>query len=96
MNETQWQARITDLCDWYRMKWYHVNDSRKDKSGFPDLVIVGKHGVVFAELKSDTGKVSMAQREFLDALHVAGAEVYIWRPEDWPQVQRVLKRLADG
>lgn len=96
MPEHEFQRRVTDLCDWLRLTWYHVTDSRKDKSGFPDLVIVGKQdrGVVFAELKSSNGKVSMAQEKFLGDLRHAGARVYLWRPEDWPQVQNVLKGLA--
>jgi hypothetical protein len=94
MNETQFQEKVTDLCDWLRLRWYHVNDSRRDKAGFPDLVIVGPHGVVFAELKSSSGKVSAAQKEWHDDLRLAGSEAYIWRPDDWPFIQNTLQRLA--
>lgn len=96
MREDQWQERITDLCDWHRLLWYHVTDSRKDKAGFPDLVIVGAKGTIFAELKSTTGKVSEKQREWHEKLRLSGAEAYIWRPEDWDQVQSVLRRISGG
>lgn len=94
MPEKAFQDMVTELCDWYRLLWYHVTDSRKDKAGFPDLVIVGKTGVAFAELKSTSGKVSTAQMDWNQRLQLAGAEAYIWRPEDWPTVQKILKRLA--
>ena len=94
MPEHAWQDRVTGLCDWYRLLWYHVHDSRKDRAGFPDLVIVGPGGIAFAELKSTSGKVSAAQEEWYLGLRRAGGRAYIWRPEDWPEVQNVLKELS--
>lgn len=94
MPEIAWQNKILSLCRWYRLRTYHTYDSRRSDPGFPDLVIVGKRGVVFAELKSSKGKVSLNQQAWWEDLNKAGAEAYIWRPEDWPQVQDVLKRLA--
>lgn len=94
MTEAEWQRRITDLCDWHGLKWHHEVDSRKSKSGFPDLVIAGPSGVIFAELKREKGRVSKAQQDWYDRLHRSGAEVYIWRPSHWDEVQVVLRRLA--
>ncbi len=51
--------------------------------GLPDLVLVNPRGdVVFAELKTDNGSVSRAQRDVLLAAHKAGVDVYVWRPRD--------------
>lgn len=94
MTEAQWQGRVTGLCDVLRLKWHHETDSRKSKSGFPDLVIAGPGGVIFVELKKQKGRVSAAQREWLMALTAAGASAYVWRPSDWPVAERVLRRLA--
>lgn len=94
MNESQFQQKVTDYCDWLRLRWYHVNDSRKDKAGFPDLVIVGPSGVIFAELKSTSGKVSAAQNDWWRDLTIAGAAAFIWRPEDWHIIDRELTRIA--
>lgn len=49
--------------------------------GFPDLVLARSGRVVFAECKSEKGRLSDEQVSWLDAL--AGAEVYVWRPADW-------------
>lgn len=92
MSEAEFQKALTDLCDWRHLLWYHVNDSRKDKSGFPDLVIVGSR-TIFAELKSERGKVQPEQQEWIDRLALAGAEVYLWRPSDLQSALKVIKSL---
>lgn len=61
-----------------------------DGAGFPDLVLT-RDRVIFAELKSETGRTSYAQDAWLSALQAAGAETYIWRPRHWADVERILK-----
>lgn len=85
MNEAQWQQRITDTCDLYGLVWHHETDSRRSKAGFPDLVIVG-NSTIFAELKTDRGRVSTAQQFWLDRINEAGGEAVVWRPRDWDRV----------
>lgn len=58
--------------------------------GFPDLVLV-RDRVVYAELKTDTGRLTLEQELWLDALSHAGAEVHVWRPKD---EQEVIECLA--
>jgi len=61
--------------------------------GFPDLVLCRPPRVIFAELKRVGGKVSVAQREWLDALQACnGVECYVWYPDDWEQILSVLSR----
>jgi hypothetical protein len=94
MTEAELQRKITDLCDWLRLKWHHETDSRKSKRGFPDLVIAGPGGVVFAELKGPKGKLSKEQAEWLAMLLLGGTKAYCWFPEDWPEVEATLYALA--
>lgn len=54
-----------------------------DGAGWPDLVLVRGPRLIFAELKSATGKLSPAQEEWKDTLERAGQTVYVWRPADW-------------
>jgi hypothetical protein len=94
MSEADWQKRITDYCDHLRLRWHHEVDSRRSKSGFPDLVIVGRR-VLFAELKRENdSKVTPEQADWLRDLRDAGVEVHVWRPSDWPYVARRLRVLA--
>ena len=61
-------------------------------AGFPDLVLCHeRRGVIFAELKSDKGKLSAMQVVWSEALTVAGQEVYCWRPKD---IEDISTRLA--
>ena len=51
-------------------------------AGFPDLVLAHhERGLIFAELKTEKGKASDAQDNWLRILH-PHAECYLWRPSD--------------
>jgi hypothetical protein len=64
-----------------------------DGKGFPDLVLTGRGRVIFAELKNETRPLEPEQRVWLDALTIAGAELYVWRPSDYRagEVERILR-----
>ncbi len=71
---------------------YHVHDSRRDEAGYPDLVMVRDGRCIYAELKSERGKLRPAQRVWLDALgQVPGVEVYCWHPRDMDAILAVLQ-----
>lgn len=93
MSEAQYQQRILEYCDFLGLLVFHDNDSRRNRAGFPDLVIVGRRRVLFRELKTDTGKLRDDQKTWLSRLVAAGADVGVWRPRDWPQVVQILKGL---
>lgn len=93
VTEADFQQRILDWCGYRRLKFFHDNDSRRNKAGFPDLVIVGPRGVLFRELKTDTGRVSPEQSDWLADLTRAGADADVWRPADWARIQRELEAI---
>lgn len=63
-------------------------------SGFPDLVLVhpgnpARHlpaQIVYAELKTQRGKLTTGQQQWLNALHAAGQTAVVWRPSDIPAI----------
>lgn len=59
---------------------YHTFDSRRSEPGFPDLVLVGKWGVMYRELKKENGRLTVAQKTWLAALQEAGQDAGTWRP----------------
>lgn len=63
---------------------YHTHDSRRSAPGFPDLVLVNPRTgrVLYRELKTNKGRVSPAQQDWLDGLAAAGQDVGVWRPND--------------
>lgn len=60
---------------------YHTRDSRGSARGYPDWTITGSR-VLFRELKTQRGKVTAEQQQWLDALTAAGADAGVWRPAD--------------
>ena len=67
-----------------------VSYSRRIGPGFPDLVIAGHGRVIFAELKSEKGKLTEDQKAWQEVLY-RDAEWYLWRPSDWPEIEFNLK-----
>jgi hypothetical protein len=66
-----------------------------DGAGWPDLVLVRPPRLIFAELKSESGKLRPRQTEWLDVLRLLPqAETYLWRPSDWDALVEVLTGTA--
>lgn len=64
---------------------------RSDGKGFPDLVLAHRtRGVIFAELKTEKGKLSTDQVEWAGAL-LPHVEHYVWRPH---QLDLIASRLG--
>lgn len=67
-------------------------------SGFPDLVLVhsgnmvtgSKPMVVFAELKTQRGKTTASQEQWLTALRACGQMAFVWRPAQMQEIQQLL------
>ena len=58
--------------------------------GFLDLVLCKPPRLVFAELKSRDGRLTADQAAWADALTLCGADVRVWRPADWTEVEVLL------
>lgn len=75
---------------------YHTFNSKRSAKGFPDLVLVhpAKSLVLFRELKTEKGKTTAEQDEWVSALAGAGQDAGVWRPSDWVsgQVQAELNQ----
>ena len=61
---------------------YHARSSIGSASGWPDWVILGPDGAIFAELKSERGRVTPAQRRVGSMLMRLGFRWVVWRPSD--------------
>lgn len=70
LTEAQFSGLVVDVARFGGWKRYHTHDSRRSNHGFPDWVFVKGPRLIFAELKSEVGKVRDDQREWLDALLV--------------------------
>jgi len=89
-NEAAFLQQVKSLAFMYGWSCHHSSPTQTAKgrwltsgsAGFPDLVLSHKtRGLIFAELKTATGKTTSAQDEWLERL-TPHAEVYLWRPYD--------------
>ena len=69
---------------------------RNDSAGFPDLLVIHPNAarIVAAELKTNTGRQTDRQREWLRDLKAAGVETYVWRPSSWFDMDDALRNLT--
>lgn len=97
-SEADFQRAVIDLCRWLGLHYFHDNDSRRNRAGFPDMVICGQHGVIFRELKSATGRIRPEQATWLSRLQLAGADADVWRPRDMEtnRIKTELLNLVNG
>jgi len=94
LTEKDFESQIKDLARLFGWKYYHTWRSIHSPAGFPDCVLVRQSRIIFAELKSEKGKVSPAQQEWLDALGNVGdkdVQVYLWHPSDFDKIVEVLR-----
>ena len=75
------------LCGW---DYYHDSNNRHSMPGFPDLVLVRNGDLIFCELKTMTGRLSLEQFLFITALRQRQYEAYVWRPCDWTAIRQRL------
>jgi hypothetical protein len=101
-SERAFQDKVIAMAIMYGWKVHHVRPGMNSKGrwmthvqghiGFPDLVLAhASHGIIYAELKSDTGRATVEQLNWLQVLNEAGAECYVWRPADF---HYIVKRLG--
>jgi hypothetical protein len=108
MTERIFQDHVLQLCRMYGWLAHHVPPMRYNNknalgnnwgtgglAGMPDLTLISQNGrgIIYAELKTATGKVSPLQQQILNTLERNGAEVYIWRPRDLTAIAARLSGL---
>jgi hypothetical protein len=84
------------LCARYRLWWHHERDSRGTTPGWVDLVILGRLGAIFAELKGPFGTRSPAQVTVGYSLEAIGLNYQLWTPRDLAsgRIERELAAIA--
>ena len=98
MSEDELLGSTVALAEYLHILVFHVRDSRTLKigQGFPDLVLAGSAGVIFAELKGFDDVLSSAQKSWKWKLQAGGAHWQLWRPPDWftGRIEHELRRIA--
>ncbi len=91
-SEKSFMAQVVALAKLRGFIVYHTFDSRRSVKGFPDCCFARRSDgrLIFAELKSDHGRLTPEQEMWLAVLRATEAEIYVWRPCDWADVERIL------
>lgn len=79
------QAPVEILCERLGLRYHHCRHaySCSGQAGFPDLVIAGVHGVIFAELKlSSYHKRNSQQSVWFHTLEASGQNYRLWTKQD--------------
>jgi hypothetical protein len=102
--ERDWQRFVINLAHTLGWRVAHFRTAQNqrgqwltpvaaDGAGFPDLVLA-RDRIIYAELKTNTGKLSAQQVQWQQAITATGGEHHVWRPRDKDVVQRVLERTT--
>lgn len=106
-SERDFQRAVMDLARQTGWTVGHIHDSRRqiapgnfvgdiDAAGLPDLLLARGGQLIFAELKSQRGRLASGQVRWLDALRQVAVNapaqlaVHVWRPADWPEIAHTL------
>lgn len=89
VTERELTAQVVELAKMLGWRRYHTWRSKHSAAGYPDETLV-RDRVIFLELKTETGRVSAEQRDWLRALDQANAEVYLIRPRHLDQLAHIL------
>lgn len=105
ISEKQLTASVIELCGYHpRIRVAHfrpaqlengrwVTPVQGDGAGFPDLVIAGPGGVLWRELKTESGRLSTEQRDWISVLDAGDQDIGLWRP-GCLETGRVAKEIA--
>jgi hypothetical protein len=103
VSERDLREQIRDLARIYGWRLAFTQYSIRSPKGFPDLVLVRRDRLIFAELKSAKGRVTPEQALWLadlEACHIGAQqyvsqghalEVYVWRPDDIERIAEILR-----
>ena len=98
--EREFSQQVEDLLNLFGWRWCHFRPARTEHGwrtaisgyqGFPDYIAVRGEMLLIVELKSEKGKVTEQQQEWLDALKACGQTVYVWKPHDIEDIAEILR-----
>lgn len=105
ITEAEFQDQVVDyahLKGW-KVAHFHVAMTKAgeyhtpvaaDAKGWPDLCMIRDERMVVAELKSETGRLSPEQADWIakfSYLDASTVRTFVWQPHEWDDIVEVLK-----
>ena len=101
-SESQFQAAVVKLARYHGWRVQYHWTEKHSPAGWPDLTLwrLPRDGevagrVLLVELKTQKGKVTKLQAQTIGELCRCGLDVHLWRPSDWPEIERCLAYAED-
>lgn len=92
VTEADFQSTVIEAAELFGWWVFHDHDSRRNKAGLPDLLMVRGNELLFAELKREKGKPTKTQEEVIESLsNIETVESHIWRPSNWAEIMGRLR-----
>ncbi len=92
LTEKEFLLQVSEVARLYRWRVYHPWLSIRSERGWPDVALCRPPRLILAELKTDRGKVTPHQAEWLALLGACpGIEVHLWRPADFDAIAEALR-----
>lgn len=101
LSEADFQKQVTDFALLRQWQWMHLERMGNPEGrwrtpvsgplgrGWPDLVLIRANSLIFVELKTQRGQLTVFQKDVRNVLMDA-APYYVWRPSDWNEIIAVL------
>jgi len=94
MTEKMFQGRVIQALKIAGYAHYHTYNSIRSVKGFPDLIALNgkKKRIIAIEVKTETGKLTADQSEWLTLFSMCGVETWLLRPgqfdEFWESIRK--------
>lgn len=82
MTEAELLRQVELLCRRHDVQCHHGYQPLRDRPGFPDCSLLGTRAAAFRELKTDRGKLRLAQQQTGERMRACGLDWDLWRPAD--------------
>jgi len=96
--ERDFQRLVIDAASALGYRHYAALYSIGSDPGYPDVTLVNPRTkrTIWLELKITRGKVSERQRQWIADLRAAGCAAYVVTPDDWDQIESLLRGDVDA
>ena len=92
VTEAQFLAQVIQVARLFHWRAYHPALSKWSERGWPDLALCRPPRLLLVELKTERGKITPQQQEWLDDLaRCPGVESFVWRPQDFEAIVEILR-----
>jgi VRR-NUC domain len=96
ISERRFAQQIVEHAELMGWRVYHTHRSEHSPAGFPRSLVLcrvrhARPRIVWLEVKAERGRLTDAQRAWVNDLADCGQEVHVVRPSQWEEVEAWLR-----